>query len=99
MCSRHCAAECRLKASGDVFDRRSLCIRSMSDMVNCYRNAMPAPTSALPPIATEERTWCKVREVPKDEIARAIGCSVLGLSPPRSGFNQHYSGDRDGSVA
>jgi hypothetical protein len=32
MRSRHCAAECRLKASGGVFDRWSSCIRSMSDL-------------------------------------------------------------------
>jgi hypothetical protein len=72
MRSRHCAAECRLKASGGVFDRWSLRIRSMSDMVNRYRNAMPA-ASAFPLIATEERTWCEVRKVPKDETARAVG--------------------------
>ena len=42
MRSSHYAAECRLKASGGVLDRWSLCIRSMSDMVNRYRNAMPA---------------------------------------------------------
>jgi hypothetical protein len=32
MRSRHCAAECRLKASGGMFDRWSSCIRSMSDL-------------------------------------------------------------------
>ena len=60
MRSRHCAAECRLKASGGSIAGRSASVPcriwSIATEMRCRRYAFPL-------IATEERTWCEVRKV------------------------------------